>query len=260
MTTHMIIPDSHANPDIPNDRFLWAGRLALERKPDVIINIGDWLDMESLCSYDRGKKQFEGRRYHRDIACGNAALDLFEQPIREYNFQQALHKKKQYKPRKVWLDGNHEHRVTRAEEDNPAMESMLPIHKELGLKRRGWDVSAFLVPVHIDGVVYQHFFTSGPMGNSISGHFSGRRIIQEIHRSGTCGHSHYFNYFHDTDGFGNQLHGLVVGCFFEHPVTYTSIKDQQKWWRGIVFKNNVSNGDYDLETIRLSTIKEMYSD
>ena len=38
-------------------------------------------DMESLSSYDKGQKSFEGRRYWKDIEAGNEALDAFMAPI-----------------------------------------------------------------------------------------------------------------------------------------------------------------------------------
>lgn len=259
MSTHLIIPDSHAQPDVSNERFRWLSRFIMDRRPDVIVNIGDLLDMESLCSYDKGHKSFEGRRFSRDIAAGNEALDLLESEIKEYNDRQATFKKRQYKPTKVWLDGNHENRANRAEELQAELEGMLDIHGRLKLKKRGWDIHKFLEPVIIDGVVYQHYFSSGPMGMPIGGHYSARRVLQEIHRSGTFGHNHYFNYHVDTAGDGTRLHGLSVGCYFEHAVTYSPTKDQQKWWRGVVLKHNVNNGDYDLETVSLKTLKRLYS-
>ena len=61
--THLVIPDSHAHPDYSNERYDWLAELILDIKPDVVIDIGDWFDMPSLCSYDRGTKGFEGRRF-----------------------------------------------------------------------------------------------------------------------------------------------------------------------------------------------------
>lgn len=258
MTTHLVIGDPHSTPDHDNERFTWLGKLVMDKRPDVIINIGDWVDMGSLCSYDKGKKSFEGRRFNRDIDCANDALDKFQRPMLEYNLQQASNRKKQYKPRMVWLDGNHDNRVFKAEEGQAEYEGMLQLHERLNLINRGWEVHRFLHPVTIDGVTYQHYFTSGPMGNPISGSYASRRILQEIYQSGTCGHSHYLQYTVDTTGDGRRLHGLVVGCYFEHEVEYASPKDQEKWWRGIAIKHNVSCGDYDLELIGMDRIKKEY--
>ena len=61
--THLIIPDSHAHPDYKNDRYDWLGKLILDLKPDVLVNIGDTADMASLSAYDKGKASFHGRNY-----------------------------------------------------------------------------------------------------------------------------------------------------------------------------------------------------
>ena len=47
MKTHLILPDSHAHPDYSNDRYTWIGKLIMDIKPDVLINIGDTADMHT---------------------------------------------------------------------------------------------------------------------------------------------------------------------------------------------------------------------
>ena len=56
---HLIIPDTQVKPNTPTEHLKWAGQYAAEKKPDVIVHIGDHWDMESLSSYDKGKKSFE---------------------------------------------------------------------------------------------------------------------------------------------------------------------------------------------------------
>ena len=68
-----------------------------EKQPEKIICIGDFADMSSLSSYDRGTKSFEGRRYVKDIEAAKEAMGRFLQPIREYNASQRKNGKKQYK-------------------------------------------------------------------------------------------------------------------------------------------------------------------
>ncbi len=55
MATHLVMGDPHCTPKANNDRFLWAGKLARDLKPDTIICMGDLSSMDSLSSYDRGK-------------------------------------------------------------------------------------------------------------------------------------------------------------------------------------------------------------
>ena len=68
----MIIGDPHAHPDYDNKRFEKLGKFIVKTKPDVVVCMGDFADMTSLSSYDRGTKGFEGRRYQKDV---DAALD-----------------------------------------------------------------------------------------------------------------------------------------------------------------------------------------
>ena len=62
MATHLVIGDPHCTPRTSNERFLWAGRLAADVRATHIICMGDFCSMDSLSSYDRGKKSFEGIR------------------------------------------------------------------------------------------------------------------------------------------------------------------------------------------------------
>ena len=52
-TTHFVIPDSQVTPDSPTRHLKAAGNFIVEHQPDVIVNIGDFWDMKSLCPYDR---------------------------------------------------------------------------------------------------------------------------------------------------------------------------------------------------------------
>ena len=101
MATHLVMGDPHCTPKASNDRFLWAGKLAHDLKPNTIICMGDFASMDSLCSYDKGKKQFEGRRYKKDIDHAHDALDKFNKGLNGR------------RPRKIMLLGNHEDRIDR---------------------------------------------------------------------------------------------------------------------------------------------------
>ena len=114
MVSHLIVGDPHCKPGVSNKRFEYLGKFIIDKQPDVIICIGDFADMESLCSYDRGKKDFEGRRYNNDINAVHEALSLIQTPTSEYNEQQRRNKKTQYRPRKILTLGNHEQRIDRA--------------------------------------------------------------------------------------------------------------------------------------------------
>tara|TARA_R110000765_G_scaffold201235_3_gene306656 strand:- start:463 stop:1245 length:783 start_codon:yes stop_codon:yes gene_type:complete len=256
--THLVIGDSHAHPDQPNDRYDWLGQLVMDVRPDVIIDIGDWADMPSLSSYDRGTKNFEGRRYKKDVKAALDARKRFAAPMNEYNAQRARNKKAQYTPRMVFIEGNHEDRIRRAINLQPELEGAIDI-QDLGYKKYGWEYHPFKEMVTIDGITYCHYFTSGIMGRPISSDHPAAALVLKKHISATAGHSHVLDYSVRTRGDGTKLHGLVAGCYFDYHMDWAGDSNAM-YWRGICVCRNVENGEYDLETINIRTIQREYGE
>ena len=121
----MIIPDTQVKRGVDLSYLEWIGKYIVDKKPDVIVQIGDFADMPSLSSYDVGKKSFEGRRYKDDIEAAREAMDILLEPMREYNARCRKDKKKQYRPRMVLTLGNHEQRIERAVEGNSKLDGTL---------------------------------------------------------------------------------------------------------------------------------------
>lgn len=256
MTTKLIIGDPHCNPAHNNERFDLVGRLIVDRKPDIIICMGDLADMDSLSSYDKGKKSFEGRRFTADIEHALDAQERIFAPLKKYNAQRKINKEKQYKPRRIILNGNHEDRIARAIECSPELDGLLSLDKLEYQKY--WDtVVPFKQCIDVEGVLYGHFFVSGVMGNSISGFNIGRNLLDKNHQSSTVGHSHLFDEALSVKANGQRIWGLSAGCFVDYTPSYA--KDSARlWWRGLIMKHNVKDGDYDLERINLETLRKIY--
>ena len=121
----IVIPDTQVKAGVPLEHLLHAGKYIADKKPDIIVHLGDHWDMPSLSSYDKGKKSFEGRRYKDDIDSGNLAMDLFMQPIRKEIKRLKRNKKKQWNPRMVFLMGNHENRINRAIDSDAILEGVI---------------------------------------------------------------------------------------------------------------------------------------
>jgi len=253
---HLIIPDSHAKPGVNNDRFKWAGEFALERQPDVIIDIGDSADMASLCQYDVGKLRAEGRRYSDDIRAYRDAMDKFIRPINKYNNTHSKWKKKTYRPTLIKCRGNHEYRIARAASESPALYGHVD-YSDLQEEKHGWQVKDFLEAAVVDGIAYQHFFTSGVMGRPIGGVNHARTLVAKNHMSSVCGHSHMRDFWEDIKPDGQRVFGLSVGCYFEHDEEYTTEND--RFWRGLVYLRDVFDGQAEPEFVSLARIKASYS-
>lgn len=245
--THLIIPDSHAHPDFKNQRYEWLGHLINDIKPDVVVDIGDWFDMPSLCSYDKGTKGFEGRRYKRDIDAGLDAQDRMMSIVR---------KQKKKLPRFIRTLGNHEDRISRAISRDPVLEGTIGL-ADLQSKEYGFEEYPFLTPVVVDGVTYQHYFVAGVSGRPMGGERHGATLIAKNLSSSTCGHSHLFDHTVRTSVGGKRLHGLVVGVYQDYHADFAGPANQI-WDAGVCIKRGVEGGDYDLERISLKRLKAEY--
>jgi predicted MPP superfamily phosphohydrolase len=244
MATHLVIGDPHCNPKASNDRFLWAGKLARDLKPDTIVCMGDFSSMDSLSSYDKGKKSFEGRRYKKDIDHAHDALE---------KFNKGLNGKRS---RKVMLLGNHEDRIDRIIDETPELDGTIST-KDLKFKEFGWEVVAYQEPVAIDGIHYCHNYPTGIMGKPISGDNIARSLLLKNKVSSTVGHCHLFDYSMCTIPTGRKVIGLSAGCYLHHKEDYAR-NTQRLWWSGLIVKRNVKQGEYDIETIEYNAVKRRY--
>jgi len=224
MATHLVMGDPHCTPKASNDRFLWAGKLAADLKPNTIICMGDFASMDSLSSYDKGKKQFEGLNGRR--------------------------------PRKIMLLGNHEDRIDRTVDDIPELEGTISTD-DFKFEKFGWEVYEYQKPVNVDGVYYCHNYPTGVMGKPISGDNVARSLLLKNKVSSTVGHIHTFDYAMCALPSGRKLMGLSAGCYLHHKENYARAT-QQMWWSGLVIKRNVSKGEYDLEMVEYNTIRRKY--
>src|SRR5574340_857793 len=86
--SHCVIPDCQVRDGVPLEHLAWAGRYIAEKKPDVIVCIGDFADLPSLSSYDVGKRAAENKRYKYDLDAAHKAMELLMSPIvteKDYN-------------------------------------------------------------------------------------------------------------------------------------------------------------------------------
>lgn len=245
----VVIPDCQVKEGVPTEHLEWAGKYIADKKPDVIVNIGDFWDMPSLSSYDKGKKDFEGRRYTKDVEAGNAAMDLLLAPIKKEINRQRKNKKKMWKPRMVFTIGNHEYRIERAVECDAILEDVIS-YKDLNLD--DWEVYDFLEPVIIEGVAFAHYFTSGVMGRPVS---SAKSLLSKRMMSCIMGHVQDRDIAFQKRADGVNLTGLFAGTFYQHDEKYLGAQNNGSW-AGIWMLNEVDNGGLDVLPVSLNYLKE----
>lgn len=259
MKNILVIPDPHAKHGVSNERFTLLGRVIVSLLPDIIVCQGDFADMEALSSFDKGKKSFEGRRYKKDIEAVHDALAKIQAPIDEYNKQFVAKKQKKYNPEKIMLIGNHENRINRAIESDAMLDGTIGI-EDLRYEQFGWEVVPFLKTRMVEGIAFQHYFTSGLLDKAIGGENLGKTILRKNHASSIQGHSHVLSLAFETTIEGKRLFGGSVGCYFDHDEHYVTGFANNQWWRGLVYLRGVENGypHYGYDAITMERIKKEF--
>jgi hypothetical protein len=242
---HALIPDMQVRYDQPTNHIEWVGKYLAEMQPDVIVNIGDFADMPSLSSYDKGKKSFEGRRYALDIKAAKDAMEILTSPIRAV---------RGYKPEMHLTLGNHENRITRAIECDPILEDTMGV-SNLKYESFGWTVHDFLTPITIDGVSYAHYFYNPMNGRAYSGAVD--TMIRNIGFSFSMGHQQGLRLSNKPLNNGRTVRGLVAGSCYLHNEAYIGPQGNDHW-QGIIIKHEVQDGNYCLMEVSLDYLCSKY--
>lgn len=239
--THLVIPDCQVHDGVPTDHLEHVGKYVADKRPDVIVCLGDFADMPSLSSYDKGKKRMEGQRYVRDIEAARAGMDRLTAPWRDIP---------DYKPRMVLTLGNHEDRITRAVEDAAILENAIGLH-DLGYEAFGWEVFPFLEVVNLDGIEYSHFFTSGVMGRPVT---SAAALLRERAGSAVMGHVQHTDLaFHKK----TQKIAIFAGTCYQHDEAYLSPQGNVQR-RQILMLHEVNDGRFDPLFVSLEFLRRKY--
>lgn len=247
---HLFVPDPQCKEGVPMGHLAAAGHFAVAKRPDTIVIAGDWWDMPSLSSYDRGKLQFEGRRYKTDIEAGIAGMELFLKPIQ---------KAKNYRPRIVVTLGNHENRVVRVVEEDSRLAGTIGQH-DFKLEEMGLEVYPFLATFVSGGITYTHYFprsANGKITQTRAGAPNAK--AQLVRQGGTAVAGH-------TQGLdaaclplqGRLQWGIQAGSFYQHEEDYLSPQGTA-YWRGVVMLHQVVNGACSPMFVDLNYLLEKYA-
>lgn len=208
--------------------------------------------MPSLSSYDVGKKSFEGRRYKADIEAAKEGMRALLAPLEELNGRQRANGKRLYKPTKIFLLGNHEHRINRAVENDAKLEGVLSI-SDLEYEK-DWEVHPFLDVVVVNGVAFSHYFTSGLLGRPVS---TAQACLSRKHMSCVQGHQQGKQIATGYRADGVPVTCIIAGSCYEHDEDYLGPQGN-KHWRGVVMLHEVNDGAFDEMFCSLRFIKERY--
>lgn len=239
---HIVIPDTQIRKGVPVDHIEWIGRYIEEHGCDTVVMLGDWYDFPSLSTHDDpGSLAKEGARYADDLHAGNAALKKLTTYLGGVK-------------RRVMLRGNHEDRLRRTLEADPKWVGSIDEHQ---LVAEGWEVVPFLRPCVIDGVAYSHYWASPGTGRAYGG--SASNILLKTNHSFTQGHRQTFDYaVKNNPVTGREMIGLIAGSAYVHAEPYLGAQGNCHF-RGIIVKNEVHEGSYDIMRVSLHYLCMRYA-
>lgn len=252
LRTVLAIGDLHADPRQNLRRCTWLGRLIAERRPQHIVQIGDFGSWDSVSAHEaKGSAGANARpSLDQDFEAVNGALSRMqrEQPD-------------DYRPIKDVTYGNHEDRIERYQNLNAELGQHLSLRRDELFARYGWRTRAFGEHRYIGGVAFTHAPLNGvgrPYGGKTGSMRAGNDSMVDI----VHGHDHLRTLatIPKTGGRG-VVQMMSIGCALEWgwKEPYARLGPGGWWWGAVEL--TVGGGHiFSANFIDMRSIRMRYSD
>jgi hypothetical protein len=200
----MVFGCAHDAPGTSKQRFANAGKLAADLRPDVIVDLGDTMDLDSLSGHaipgsadDRQRPSFRA-----EIASLTEAQEAFN-----------AHAPSPDEVARWHLHGNHENRAWRYEQNNPTSDGVFTLEIDQVYARFGWTVKSFREWLYLNGVGFTHAPING-MGREVGGVNANQTVAREATHSVVWSHTHKREFIERPKfGVGNGVQVYNTGSF-----------------------------------------------
>lgn len=241
----LVIPDAHASVSLCNDRFTWIGKLCADRKPDIIVQIGDFCSWDSVSTHERpGTAQFSRKpSFDAEFAVFNDALLRINAGM----------PKDVDKVRRIVTMGNHEIRLYNYEDANPVCAGLLTGRVEQAFESAGWEYYPYGQEVFIEGVSFTHK-PFNIMGKPKSNAQIRRDLMYDMY----TGHDHH-KIEEQIPKQGGHVTLISGGCFMPdgYEPAYARYA-QTGWWYGCQILTVEAGRITEVEWISIKTLERQY--
>ena len=177
----LVIGDTHDSPNINSkERFGWFAKHIKKIKPDYVVQIGDFITLDSCTHYikdDTYTARIEKPIFMKEMESMDSAMEEFAYHLKDY-------------PVKKYITlGNHENRMWRKEDNNPSFFGMCKKEFFGICKKYNWEVIPYGIYLMLNGVGFIHA-PLNLMGKEFGGDASERQVANKSKIDIVFGHSH----------------------------------------------------------------------
>lgn len=241
--TAIIIPDTHI-PYHDVRAYKLMLKVAKAAQPDEVVILGDFGEFASVGSHPKdpdlnNKLEFE-------IGETNQALDELD-----HLFPKAT---------KVFIEGNHEHRLTRFIRDKaPELFGLVDARRLLNIhSRRNWRWVPY-TPDQKYRVLNSHLYARHePKGG---GEHVAASTVKKGGKSVIFGHVHRIQEFQTVDMEGNNYRGITCGWLGnqKHKI-FNYVKDHHQWALGFTVVKVLEDKSFYAQTVHIINYRCVYGD
>lgn len=203
-----------------------------------LINIGDFLDMETISSFSQGRARLlNGKHISKDIQEANKILDRHLSIARKNNPS----------ARYIYLEGNHEERIERFLDEHPQFEGLLDLPHLLDFSSRGVE----WVRAWSKGEVFNLGKATFTHGLSTS-QYHAKKMVEDYGDSIFYGHTHDMMCIPKaTKAHPDKvIVGQSIGCLCVRDMPYMNGRPS-KWQQGFAVFFVLPDGTYTYYTPRI---------
>ncbi|RAK51187.1 hypothetical protein [Phenylobacterium soli] len=249
----LVIPDRHNDPRHEHRLACttWIARLGSERRPSVVVDLGDAGTFDSCSRHDKNDT-LRGRlkpSIRADLDNHLASLQAFE-----------AGRAADWKPKRIKTRGNHEQRLWAFENEHPESEGTHTHTYAEHLLQFGWRERPFGELAYVEGVAFTHAPINGmgrPMGGKTATHRAGAMLTSAL----VHGHTHQLQVFNDAKmGHQERISVIQAGCALPWG-EYESyaMTGPGGWWWGCLMLTVWGGQIVDFEAISMLRLRDRYS-
>jgi len=226
----IIISDTHFDATKEeHNSYKLVKKFAKAWKPDFVVNLGDWIDLPYLSSFDEGKiKTLSGKAFRGDFDLAKSDLDYWQKVTKNYYL----------------LQGNHDERVDRVIDRRPELDGFIDYESVFDFKERGIKyISVLDQPLKLGKLHFLHgWYTNKYHCNKHLEVLAGNCVYGHVHKNQSNAKR--------LPAMGIEIQAWSLGCL--NDVQPEWLKGRPSSWQhsfGIVYMEE--NGNFNFYPINI---------